>query len=137
MICSNMYSSLNNTNMGYLYAFMLILVSSVPHVSRTLVVPTTPHQLPPPPKSLKNDSNQQHIESVYFERSVLLVIRNPLPLIVFCYSVSTVDQIGWPKKLFRNKPPNLYVEVRLGQSVQRTRVIERSMTPTWNEELLL
>ncbi|KIM82890.1 hypothetical protein PILCRDRAFT_7772 [Piloderma croceum F 1598] len=55
----------------------------------------------------------------------------------YILSVSSVDQIEWPKKLFRNKPPNLYVEVRLGQSVQRTRVIERSMTPTWNEELPL
>ena len=55
----------------------------------------------------------------------------------FHYPVSTVDQIEWPKKLFRNKPPNLYVEVRLGQSVQRTKVIERSMAPIWDEELPL
>jgi hypothetical protein len=92
----------------------------------------------PPPKFPQNDSNHQHVESVYFEQSVSLVTRNSLLLTVFYYySVSTVDQIEWPKKLFRNKPPNLYVEVRLEQSVQRTRVIERSMTPTWNEELPL
>src|SRR3984885_14921440 len=102
------------------------------------MVPTTGHQLPPPSsKSLQNDSDQQYVESIYFTRSVSLVIGNSLPLIVFYYPVSTVDQIEWPKKLFRNKPPNLYVEVQLGQSVQRTRVIERSMTPTWNEELPL
>jgi hypothetical protein len=89
------------------------------------------------PKSLQNDSNQQHVESVHFAWLVSLVIGNSLPLTVFHYPVSTVDQIEWPKKLFRNKSPNLYVEVQLGQSVQRTRVIERSMTPTWNEELPL
>jgi hypothetical protein len=95
------------------------------------------HHLPPPPNFLQNDSNQQHVESIYFERSVSLVIKDSPPLTVYYYSVSTVDQIEWPKKLFRNKLPNLYVEVRLEQSVQCTRVIDRSMTPNWNEELPL
>ena len=102
------------------------------------MVPTTGHQLPPPSsKSLQNDSNQQHVESVHFAWLVSLVIGNSLPLTVFYYPVSTVDQIEWPKKLFQKKPPNLYVEVRVEQLVQRTRVVNRSMTPTWDEELPL
>ena len=54
-----------------------------------------------------------------------------------CYPVSSIGQIKWPKKLFRNKPPSLYVEVRVEQSVMRTKVINRSLTPIWDEELPL
>jgi hypothetical protein len=54
-----------------------------------------------------------------------------------CYPVSSVGQIEWPKKLFRKKPPNLYVEIRVEQSVMRTKVVNRSLTPTWDEELPL
>jgi hypothetical protein len=129
--------------MGYLYVFTPVLgcfgrsfvAACQPH--RTNDSDRSHHQLPPPPKSLQNDSDQQHVESIHFTRSISLVIGNSLPLTVFYYPVSSVDQIEWPKKLYRNKPPNLYVEVRLEQSVQHTRVIERSMTPTWNEQLPL
>jgi C2 domain len=49
-------------------------------------------------------------------------------------SVGSIDGVVWPKKRFQKKPPNLYVEVQVEGSVQRTRVVERSSTPVWNEE---
>jgi hypothetical protein len=96
---------------------------------------TTSHQLPQSPESLQNDHDQHHFKSVYVAQSVSLIIVKFPPFIEFYYSVSSVDKIEWPKKLFQNKPPNIYVEVQLEQSVLRTRVVKRSMTPTWDEEL--
>ncbi|KIM73366.1 hypothetical protein PILCRDRAFT_728873 [Piloderma croceum F 1598] len=57
-----------------------------------------------------------------------------LPPKAYKLHIGSIDRIVWPKKLFQKKPPNLYVEVQVGESVQHTRVVERSTTPAWNEE---
>jgi hypothetical protein len=104
--------------------------------ARPKTVPiTASHQLSQSPESLQNDHDKHHFKIVYVARSVSLIIEKFPPLIEFYYPVSSVDQIEWPKKLLQNKPPNVYVEIQLEQSVLRTRVVKRSMTPTWDEEL--
>jgi hypothetical protein len=54
-------------------------------------------------------------------------------LSVDVFSVKGVDQIVWTRSRF-SKSPNLYVEIRLEQSVWCTRIVKRSVTPTWDEE---
>jgi hypothetical protein len=49
------------------------------------------------------------------------------------FSVRGFEQIVWTQSRF-NKAPNLYVEIRLEQSVWCTRIVKRSATPTWDEE---
>jgi hypothetical protein len=44
------------------------------------------------------------------------------------------NEIQWAAS-FLHKAPNLYVEVQLDGNVQRTRVVKRNVTPTWNETL--
>lgn len=58
------------------------------------------------------------------------------PLTVF-HPVRCANQILWKPNIFNKKAPDLYVEIRLDQVVQRTRVIKRNLTPTWDEDLTL
>ena len=63
------------------------------------------------------------------------------PLTVFLL-VKRANDIQWKaniinKKVFNKTAPDLFVEICLGGLVQRTRVIKRNLTPTWDEELLL
>jgi Ca2+-dependent lipid-binding protein len=41
---------------------------------------------------------------------------------------------AWSKSRSKKKSPNLYVEIKLEESVQKTEVIERNKAPSWNEE---
>jgi len=54
-------------------------------------------------------------------------------LSVDVFSVKGVDQIVWTRSRF-SKSPNLYVEIRMEQSVWCTRTVKRSVQPTWDEE---
>ena len=63
------------------------------------------------------------------------------PLTVFLL-VKSANDIQWKtniinKKIFKKTAPDLFVEIGLDGLVQRTRVIKRNLTPTWDEELLL
>ncbi|KAL5521305.1 hypothetical protein ACEPAG_9228 [Sanghuangporus baumii] len=54
----------------------------------------------------------------------------------YCLQVIRAEGIRWKSSL-RGKEPNLYVEVKLGSSTQRTRTIRKSASPIWNEVLVL
>ncbi|KIM74058.1 hypothetical protein PILCRDRAFT_828572, partial [Piloderma croceum F 1598] len=49
--------------------------------------------------------------------------------------VGSADMNAWSKSRSKKKSPNLYVEIKLEESViQKTGVIERKKAPSWNEE---
>jgi hypothetical protein len=55
---------------------------------------------------------------------------------VFVQAVGGIRQIVWAGGIFQNLP-NLYVEIQVDQSVQRTKVVKKNTAPIWEADFYL
>ncbi|KAL5498173.1 hypothetical protein ACEPAH_2303 [Sanghuangporus vaninii] len=54
----------------------------------------------------------------------------------YSLKVNRLEELQWNYSLHR-KDPNLYVEVKFGNTTRKTQVAKRSQSPVWDEELVL
>ncbi|KAL5520517.1 hypothetical protein ACEPAG_9741 [Sanghuangporus baumii] len=54
---------------------------------------------------------------------------------LYCLRVIRLEELKWKHSLHRNDP-NLYVDVKFGDVTRKTKVVKRSQSPIWDEELV-